>query len=318
MDEHRPPHPLAGVWAAALTPLGDSLAPDRERVLAHARWLLANGCDGVLLLGTTGEANSLSVEARRALIDATSALPPERLMIGIGSSALDDAVALGQEALGAGCPNLLALPPFYYKTPSEDGLFAFFAELVARLADPRLRLYLYQIPKMSGVALTPSLIRRLITAFPGTLAGIKDSSGDWVGTAHLIAEFPVLTVFSGTERHLLDNLRAGGPGCISAAANVAAPAIQRLYQAWRTPEAARLLEPAVAARAAMEGLPMIPAMKALLRRKTGDRAWCNLVPPFLPLTAEEERALVARLDVAHFFESVPEMRPAASGPPIAG
>jgi len=308
MQTHRPTHRLAGVWAAALTALDDRLALDAGLSVAHARWLLANGCDGVLLLGSTGEANSLALPERLALIAAAAgALPAERLMLGIGSPSLADAAALGRAALAAGCPNLLALPPYYYKRASEDGLFAFFAELIERIGDARLRLFLYSIPQLSGVPVTPTLFGRLTTAYPGTVEGMKDSARDWPATARLIAEFPEHAIFSGVERFLLENLRAGGPGCIAASANVLAPLLQRLYRVWRTPAADPLHTDVEAAREAIGNAPIVPALKALTRRRSGNEAWRNVLPPFLPLPPATERALRARLDAMRFFDLVPEM-----------
>ncbi|MSO71395.1 MAG: dihydrodipicolinate synthase family protein [Alphaproteobacteria bacterium] len=308
MQEHRPSHRLAGVWAAALTAADDQLALDIGRSVAHARWLLAHGCDGVLLLGTTGEANSLSYAERLDLIGASAAtIEADRLMIGIGSSSLADAVALGRTSLAAGCPNLLALPPFYYKTASEDGLFAFFAEVIERIGDPRLRLFLYNIPKLSGVAVTVELFARLVTAFPGTVEGIKDAAGDWLATERLIADFPDHAIFCGPERFLLETLRAGGAGCIASTANVLAPLLQRQYRAWRTPEADRLQAEVEASRAALDAAPMVAALKALTRRRSGDAAWRNLLPPLQPLAPDVERALFARLAAIRFFDLVPEM-----------
>lgn len=308
MQDHRPTHRLAGVWAAALSALDDRLALDLGRSVAHARWLLANGCDGVLMLGTTGEANSLSYAERLELIGvAANALPADRLMLGIGSSSLGDAVALGRTALAAGCPNLLALPPYYFKSPTEDGLFSFFAELIERIGDPRLRLFLYNIPKLSGVAITADLFARLVTAFPGTVEGIKDADGDWTATERLITDFPGHAIFCGPERFLLGTLRAGGAGCIASTANVLAPLLQRQYRAWRTPDADRLQDEIEATRAALGSIPIVAALKALTRRRSGDAAWRNLLPPLQPLSPEAEGALFARLAAVRFFDLIPEM-----------
>ena len=186
--------PPRGVYAAVLTPFGEDLEPNAEAYVAHCRWLLANGCDGLAPLGTTGEANSLSVAQRLGLIEAGAAagLPMERCIIGTGSAALADAVTVTKAALEAGSTGALLLPPFYYKNPSEDGLFAFFSEVIQRVGDGRLRLYLYHFPQMSAVPVTPALIARLKAAYGDVIAGVKDSSGDWSYTATLLEEIPAL------------------------------------------------------------------------------------------------------------------------------
>src|SRR5579885_813566 len=194
--------PLRGVYAAVLTPVDDDLEPNKKAFIAHCRWLLANGCDGLAPLGTTGEANSFSVAQRLALIEtsAGAGLPMGKFITGTGSCALADAVALTKAALAAGSGGALLLPPFYYKNPSEEGLFAFFSEVVQRVGDARLRLYLYHFPQLSTVPITAGLIARLMKAYPdGTIAGLKVSSGDWANTARLLKEFPGFGVFSGSE-----------------------------------------------------------------------------------------------------------------------
>ena len=224
-----------GVYAAVLTPFTDALEPDRERFVRHCKWLLANGCDGLAPLGTTGEANSLSVAQRLALIDAAAegGVPMGQCIIGTGSCALADAVAVTKAAVAAGAGGALLLPPFYYKNPSEDGLFAFFSEVIERVGDRRFKLYLYHFPQLSTVPITLTLVARLKRAYGETIAGLKDSSGDWQVSASFLREFPGFGVFSGSEEFLLPNLRAGGVGCISASTNVTAPLARPVYLAWQ-------------------------------------------------------------------------------------
>src|ERR1700722_19146505 len=206
-------HP-SGVYAAVLTPLTKELEPDPALFVAQCRWLLENGCDGLAPLGTTGEANSLSVDQRITLIEAAAGagLPMTKFIPGAGSCALADAVKVTRAAVNAGAAGALLLPPFYYKNPSEDGLFAFFSEVIQRVGDKRLKLYLYLFPQFSTVPITSALIARLMAAYPGTIAVLKDSSGDWSNSARLLKEFPGFGVFSGSEEFLLANLRAGGVG----------------------------------------------------------------------------------------------------------
>ena len=213
---------LKGVLAAVLTPMDEDLNPDHQAFAAHCRRLLAAGCHGLSVFGTTGEANSLSVDERLAVLEALveSGIPPEKLLPGTGSCALTDTVRLSQAALEAGTAGALVLPPFYYKSVGDDGLFRFFAEVVERVGDDSLRLYLYHIPQMTGVDLGLSLISRLIDAYPGVVVGTKDSSGDRERIMALCREFPDFSVLAGTETLLLETLRSGGEGCISATVNV--------------------------------------------------------------------------------------------------
>ncbi len=276
---------VSGVYAAALTPMTPNGTPDHAMVVAHCRWLLDNGCDGLAPLGTTGEANSQSLADRMALIKAIAAagLPADRVVVGTGGCALGDTVALTRCALDAGYPNALVLPPFYYKGVTEDGLFAYYAALIERVGDPKFRLYLYHFPQMSAVPLSPALIGRLRDAFGDVVAGLKDSSGDWANTKHLIDTFPGFRVFSGSEQFLADNVAAGGMGCISASVNVTAPLAARVLRA--DPAARdRLQQDLTAIRMALQGFPMIPALKRILEWHTGNTGWRNVLPPLLPLS----------------------------------
>ncbi len=287
-----------GVYAAVLTPVTEALQPDIKLFAEHCRWLLANGCDGLAPLGTTGEANSLSLAQRISLVEAMAAtrLPMARCIVGAGSCALADAVALTRATLAAGCDNVLLLPPFYYKNPSEDGLFAFFAEVIERVSEDRLRLYLYHFPRLSTVPITIPLIRRLTKAYGPRIAGLKDSSGDWSNTKAFLEAFPGFDVFSGSEEFLLDNLRAGGVGCISASVNVTAPLAQPVHRAWATPQADKLQRELTEVRLILQAYPTPASLKQVLAEITGHRQWLNLIPPNHPLAATTQAVeLMARL-----------------------
>lgn len=292
-----------GVYAAALTPMRDDLSPDTEKLIAHCRWLLANGCDGIAPLGTTGEANSFSVDERLAIVDALagSDIPGDRFIVGTGSSALTDTIELTRRAIAMGAAGVLVLPPFYYKSPSEDGLFAFFSEVIERIGDKRLRLYLYHFPQMSAVPIGITLIERLMTRYPQAIAGAKDSSGE-LGNMIAMARIPHFRVFSGTERLLLQILESGGVGCITAGANVIAPITGKLLAGWRrsgaSAEVKRLQEDVSRQRLLLEGFPMIPAMKAILARRFKDPSWRNVRPPFIQLASAQEAAMFGKLDEA--------------------
>ena len=205
-----------GVYAAVLTPFNNELEPEPTLFVEHCQWLLANGCDGLAPFGTTGEGVSLTLDQKLLLLNAASeaGLPMNRIIAGTGTCALEDAVQFSIAATELGCEGVLCLPPFYYKEPEEEGLYAFYSELIQRVNNDALRLFLYHFPKMSSVSIDGSLINRLLTEFPNAVAGLKDSSGDWENTQMLIESFPDFTVFSGSEEFLLDNLEAGGAGCI--------------------------------------------------------------------------------------------------------
>ena len=284
-----------GVWCPVLTPLDEDLKPDAKRFVAHGRRLLDHGCHGLAILGTTGEANSFSVDERIALTEAAveGGLPVDRLMAGTGCCALTDTVRLTRHALEMGIRNILALPPFYYKPNTDQALFHSFEAVIQKLGTADFRLFLYHFPKLSGVQVTPGLLELLIDAYPETTAGVKDSSGDWSNTKALIERFPTISIFPGTETLLLPALEAGGAGCITASANVNAAAIRKVYDAHEQgdPAAARLQDEITEVRKILQLRPMIPVMKALIADARGDPAWRRVRPPLLELPAAEGRAL---------------------------
>lgn len=289
-----------GVFAAVLTPQAADGGADMARMVAHCRWLLANGCDGLSVLGTTGEANSFTVGERIELVDCLVAagIPPETMMPGTGCCAIADTVRLTRAALAAGVTRCLVLPPFYYKNVSDDGLFAAFSEVVQRVGDARLRVYLYHFPQMSGVPLGAALIERLCKAYPGVMAGMKDSSGDVDNMISNAQAFPDFAVLAGSDEALLPLLRAGGAGCITAVANVAAFIAAEVTAAFRTGDDAAA-EAAQArltrVRQTISGYPLSAALKDLMARHTGDGGWRRIRPPLVPLSHEDADALAAAL-----------------------
>lgn len=283
----------AGIYAAALTPLTDDLELATPAYISHARWLLENGSDGVGILGTTGEANSLSVDQRQEIIEAsTAALPPQRLLVGTGSCSIADAVHLTRASLAGGADNVLLLPPFYYKPINDAGVHRFIATLIEKVADDRLRLYLYNFPQMTSYSFGIEFIGRLRGEFGQVIAGMKDSSGDWHHMREAIDSHPGFDVFAGTEQYLLDTLRAGGAGCISASANVTSAACQAVYEAWRAggADAADLQDRLTAVRLAIQANPAVPALKALMQRHTNDDVWRTVLPPFTQFSDVERLA----------------------------
>lgn len=286
-----------GVYAAALTPLDADLRPDPQASAAHCRWLMSHGCDGIGLLGTTGEANSFSVGERIDLIEGVVAagVAGDRLIVGTGCCALPDTVKLTRAALEVGAADVLVLPPFYYKGVSDDGLFAAFASLIEEIGDTRLRVHLYHFPAMTGIGLGLDLVVQLHKAYPQTVVGLKDSSGDWSGMKALLDALPGFGLFAGTEEYLLPCLRAGGAGTISATANLTSMLCGQVFEAWREdrPNATALQDELAAARQMLEGYPTVPALKEIMARHTGQSGWRRLRPPLASLENDPASALWA-------------------------
>ena len=279
---------LAGVIAAIVTPVTEGRLPDADRFTTHAKWLLDNGCDGLNVLGTTGEATSFSADARRALMaHAASTLPADRLMVGTGCPDLHTTASLTAHASRCGFAAALVLPPFYYKGVGDAGLFACFADLVAATRDTPIPLYLYNFPAMTGIRFSPDLVRRLVEAFPDRIAGAKDSSGD-LPYARELARIEGFRVFPSDESALAEAAASGFAGCISATANLSAPVAAQL---WQQPGDAALQKRVKHLRAAIAALPLIPAVKCMVGRLHADPAFGRVLPPLMALSQGEQEKL---------------------------
>jgi 4-hydroxy-tetrahydrodipicolinate synthase len=298
MDTTQP----SGILSPAVTAFTGQLEIDAERTVAHFKWLLQQGCDALVVFGTTSEANSLSVAERTSFLEyaVSNGIDPRKLLPGTGCCSLPDSVVLSKNAIGLGCPGVLMLPPFYYKAVSDEGLFRYFATLIERVGDDRLRIYLYHIPPVSQVGISFDLIERLTTEFPGVVIGIKDSSGDWEHTRRLIDRFAPggFRVFPGNELHLLPALRAGGKGCISAFANINPALLQEVFQKSQRPEAEGLQEEVERQGRAVRKYPLIPALKAILAESHKDPEWENIRPPLVALSSAQREGLLAELGAA--------------------
>jgi len=296
------PATFRGVLAPVLTPFDADLAPDADALLAHCRWLLGQGVDGLAVFGTTSEANSLSVDERIALLEhlLENGVPAEKLMPGTGMCALSDTVRLTRHAVEHGCGGVLMLPPFYYKSVDDEGLYASFAATIERVGHARLRVYLYHIPPVATVGLSLPLIGRLLSAYPGTVVGLKDSSGDWNNTQAILATYPSLATFCGSETFLLATLMHGGAGSITATANINAAQIRSLYECWQDDDAAALQAQITAVRRAYEIFATIPALKAVAADFYATDAWRIVRPPLRALDAAQQRRLLASLADAGF------------------
>ena len=285
---------LSGVIAAIATPVDEAGAPDLARAVKLARFLLDNGCDGLNVLGTTGEATSFSLSERMAVMDAYKAngLPLDRLMVGTGAAAVSDAVALTRHAAELGFAGALVLPPFYYKGVPDDGLAAYIDIVVQATAARPIPIYLYHFPAMSGLPWHIALIERLLQAHPARIVGLKDSSGDMAYARAAAAVKPGFAVFPSTEAALIDARKGEFAGCISATANLNADLCQR---AWASGDSQALAE-AVAIRKLFDGKALVPGVKALLGHIHGDPALGRVKPPLAPFPAADRAAVIAGYD----------------------
>ena len=295
---------IRGVLAPVLTPFRADLSPDKERFIAHCQWLLAQNC-GLAVFGTTSEANSLAAEERSALLDelVATGIDTARIMVGTGCCSIAETVRLTSQAVKHGCAGVLMLPPFYYKGVSEEGLYRYFSEVVQRVGDPRLRIYLYHIPPVAVVGITPALVERLLTSYPAVIAGMKDSSGDWNNTKMFLDAFAQsgFGVFAGSESFLLANMRNGGAGTISATANVNPAAIHQLYVEWKNADADDQQATLNVIRDAFgKKYPLISALKQGLAIYANDPAWAKVRPPLVELTSEQATTLAAELKAIGF------------------
>ena len=294
---------ITGVLSPVVTPFKADLSPDTERFVRQCKWLVANNV-GLAVFGTNSEANSLAAGERMDLLEklVEAGIPPARMMPGTGCCALTDSVRLTAHAVKLGCAGALMLPPFYYKGVSDEGLYRNYAEIVERVGDARLQIYLYHIPQVTQVPISLKLIERLLKAYPKNIAGTKDSSGDWNNTKATLDTFAKdgFDVFPGSETFLLAGLRSGGKGCISATANVNPVAIHKLYANWQSADADKLQAGLDQVRGIFQKYPMIPAMKRAIAHWSGYAGWSTVRPPLVELSEEQAAALIAELEQCRF------------------
>lgn len=288
-----------GVFVANLTPLNADLSVDYGALVAHCRWLLDNGADGLALLGTTGEANSFGLRERLILIEEVlkGGIPADRLMIGTGCCAFPDTVALTRYAVESGAGGVLMLPPFYYKGVSDEGLFRYFELVIRQVGHDRLKVYLYHFPKMSQVPFSTPLVRRLVDEFPEAVVGMKDSGGDWAHMEEVCRAIPGFRLYAGTEKYLADTLEIGGAGCISATTNATVRLASEVYERWKAGTDFReVQEQLTAVRQAMEVGNFTAVLKQLFARKRNDDKWLPMRPPIAPVGASVIDGLEERLE----------------------
>ena len=311
----QPSQRIRGVLAPVVTPFKADLSPDEERFIKHCDWLLSQNC-GLAVFGTNSEANSMAAEERLTLLDALVAagIDPSRMMPGTGCCSITETVKLTTRAVKHGCAGVLMLPPFYYKDVSQEGLHRYFSEIVQRVGDTRLKIYLYHIPPVAIVGITPKLVERLLKAYPNAIAGMKDSSGDWNNTKTFLNAFAKngFDVFVGSESFLLANMRNGGVGTISATANVNPAAIHKLYRQWNTADDADSADQQQSKLDVVREVfgnrkfpSMIAALKQAIAICRNDPDWTRVRPPLVELTKEQAKLLAAGLKAIAF--AMPEI-----------
>ena len=285
---------LQGVIAAIATAVDDKGEPDCARSTALARFLLANGCDGLNVLGTTGEATSFSLEQRKRVMSAYSeaGLPLDRLMVGTGAASVADAVALTRHAAELGFAGALLLPPFYYKGVPDDGLFAYVEIIVRATAAEPIPIYLYHFPAQSGLPWHVKLVERLVASFGTRIVGLKDSSGDMAYAREATKVAPGFKVFPSTEAVLMEARAGAFAGCISATANLNADLCAR---AWRDGDAGAL-DAAVSIRKLFDGKQLVPGVKALIAHIHDDAGWARVQPPLSAFSPSDEAAVSSAYD----------------------
>ena len=300
-----PLHPssFSAVLSPVLTPFNVDGSPNAKKLLRQCQWLQSHGV-GQAVFGTNSEANSMSARQKIMVLEELidGGLNPNNVMPGTGACSVDDAVMMTRAAVNADCAGVLMLPPFYYKDVSDDGLFAFYADVIEKISDAKLKIYVYNIPPVTKIGLSLSLLERLVMAYPNTVIGMKDSSGDWPYTESVIKALSGsgFRVYAGSEVFLLRTLKAGGVGCISATANVNPKAIAQLAVRWQEAGADVLQESLSAVRAIFAQFPMIPGMKAAIAHYSGDPNWLRVRPPLLSLSAEQQNKLVHELQKIDF------------------
>lgn len=294
---------IRGVLAPVLTPFNERLQPDVNRFIAHCRWLIDQQV-GLAIFGTNSEAASLSVDERIELTDAIleAGIPAARLMPGTGACSITDAVKLTKHAVKNGASGALMLPPFFFKGVSDEGLFAYYSEVIEQVGSDHLKVYLYHIPQITQVPITLKLIEMLRKRYPDTVVGAKDSSGVWDNTRAMIDNFAKdgFDVFPASESTLSKALPLGAAGCISATVNMNPAGIHALYQGWNTAQGEALQASADVIRNIFQAVPMIPAMKRVAAEFSSQPDWKVVRPPLLALDDSTAISVLAQLSEARF------------------
>ena len=283
--------------AAILTPLRNDLTIDLPMIVNHCKWLFEKGCNGLLIFGTTGEGNSFSLTEKKEAISylVEKRIPPNKLIVGTGLCAFTETVSLSQFCLDKGIKNLLLLPPFYYKEVSDRGLFNYFDRVIQEVDERECNIYLYHFPTITYIGFSLELIEQLTKKYPDIVVGMKDSSGDWQHMQQIITRFPNFKLFSGTETYLLDILKAGGQGCISATVNTTATLAADIYQNWQNKDMTLEMNELIKIRKIIASFPMIAALKSIMAEATGKQEWKNVRPPLVKFDDNDFNKLYGEL-----------------------
>ena len=278
-----------GVLTAVLTPMNKHLDADYSQLVNHINWLLKRGNDGIGLLGSTGEANSFNVEERMRILDevVNRGVSPNKLLVGTGCCAITDTITLTRHAQSYGVGGILVLPPFYYKKISDQGIEDYFAKLFDEVGINNIEIYLYHFPQLTGVPFNVGLVEKLVSVYPRNIVGMKDSGGEWTHMEEIIKAIPGFRFYTGSEKHLLSVLKAGGVGCISASTNLMSPEAATVYQAWKDGSGEVEQNRLSALRDVLEKYPFIGVLKYLYATWSGNKDWLNIRPPNVILSKEE-------------------------------
>ncbi len=294
---------LSGLWAPCLTPVHSDLSIDNARLLQHVQWLLSNGCHGIVLFGTTGEAPSFSASERMQALEAliSDGISPSSIIVGNGFTALSDTLLVSKHAVALGCRAVLMVPPFYFKEPSAAGLAAYYRHVLDELDCPELKVLLYHFPRLSAVPISHELINALIESHGDMIEGLKDSSGEWQSVREYIQRYPNLSIFPGTDALLLKGLQSGGVGTITATADINPHGIRRVIDLWnRGVSADDAQKDAETIRSIVFEYPLAPALKAVHANLRSDENWDRLRPPLVSLGAADQKNLMNSLAEAGF------------------
>ncbi|CAM3720390.1 dihydrodipicolinate synthase family protein [Polynucleobacter antarcticus] len=297
------PSTLPAVLSPVLTPFTKDGSPDAKKLLKQCQWLESNGV-GQAIFGTNSEANSMSDEQKMHLLTSLveGGLNPAHMMPGTGATSIDATVHMTRHAVQHQCAGVLMLPPFYYKDITDDGLFAYFSEVIQKVGDSKLQIYIYNIPPVTKINLSLSLLERLAKEYPKTVVGMKDSSGDWAYTESVIKLLAPsgFRVYAGSEIFLMRTLRAGGVGCISATANVNPRAISELAAHWRESDADQRQKSLDQVRSIFAQYQMIAGMKTAVAHYSKDAEWLNVRPPLMQISADQQAKLLKELEAMNF------------------
>jgi len=286
---------IHGLWPALLIPVAADGSLDTPRAMAHARHMLASGCDGVTLFGTTGEGPAFTMDERKALLESMlgSGIRADQIIVTTTALALGDAIALGCHAARLGVHRQMFMPPFYFNQPRDAGIVEAVSQVVCGVGDDQLKLLLYHFPAMSTFGFSHAAIAELVQRHPGQVVGVKDSSGDLVHALSLAKAFPELSILVGSEQHVAQVMQMGGSGSINGLANVAPHLMARVINAPNsvTPADAQLIDALLALLSVRPNMPFVGVYKQMLAEQSGDTNWLNMRAPLCPLDNPEAQAV---------------------------